>query len=70
MANLRDPSTFYDLFGRVAHGTHYSKADPIERNSTSEKLISEGIYLRGAYLGDTIIQGKIINMWCLSKRSI
>jgi hypothetical protein len=60
MANLRDPSTFYDLFGHVAghvaHGTHYSKADPIERNSSSEKLISKGIHLRGAYLGGTIIQ--------------
>jgi hypothetical protein len=30
--------------------------DPIGRNSTSEKLILEGIHLRGAYLGDAILK--------------
>jgi hypothetical protein len=53
MANERDPSTLYELFGHVAHGIHYSTGDPIGRISTSEKLISEGIHLRCADLGYT-----------------
>jgi hypothetical protein len=72
MADERDPSNLYKLFGHVTHKLHFFKVDRIGRNGTGAKLTSQGKSLKmcRSWKQTDRIGLHLIDLWWLLKISI